>query len=211
MQCNAGSAKQPRKPRRTVHTDAATSRIRLSFRAPTPDVPYATHADRHALPGCRPQGILGCETSADGVAVDADAEESRLSFASVPPTEGQRRAVLALIVAVVAAFCAITPFALVPLPRTDGYIPAVRAVISATDFFTAALLLGQHASAPSRRMLVLGCGYLFSALTVIAHTLTFPGAFVSTGLLGAGPQTAAWTQGCRLPSGPSSASARSSC
>jgi len=124
--------------------------------------------------------------------VDTDAEESGVSFASVPPTEGQRRAVLALIIALVAAFCGITPFALVPLPRTDGYIPAVQAVISATDFVTAALVLGQFATAPSRGMLVLGYGYLFSALTVVAHTLTFPGAFASTGLLGAGPQTSAW-------------------
>lgn len=124
--------------------------------------------------------------------MDTDAEESGVSFASVPPTEGQRRAVLALIIALVAAFCGITPFALVPLPRTDGYIPAVQAVISATDFVTAALVLGQFATAPSRGMLVLGYGYLFSALTVVAHTLTFPGAFASTGLLGAGPQTSAW-------------------
>jgi len=41
-------------------------------------------------------------------------------------------------------------------------------------------------------VLVLAAGYLFVALTVISHILTFPGAFSPTGLLGAGTQTAGW-------------------
>ncbi|HSV21825.1 MAG TPA: PAS domain-containing protein, partial [Xanthobacteraceae bacterium] len=40
-------------------------------------------------------------------------------------------------------------------------------------------------------LLVLACGYLFSALIIIPHALTFPGAFSPTGLLGAGLQTTA--------------------
>jgi signal transduction histidine kinase len=40
--------------------------------------------------------------------------------------------------------------------------------------------------------LYLAWGYLFSAIVVVSQTLTFPGAFSATGLLGAGPQTAAW-------------------
>jgi hypothetical protein len=39
---------------------------------------------------------------------------------------------------------------------------------------------------------VLACGYFFTAVMVIAHTLTFPGLFAPTGLLGSGPQTTAW-------------------
>jgi signal transduction histidine kinase len=40
--------------------------------------------------------------------------------------------------------------------------------------------------------LVLANGFLFTALIVIPHALTFPGAFTPTGLLGAGLQSTAW-------------------
>jgi signal transduction histidine kinase/ActR/RegA family two-component response regulator len=40
--------------------------------------------------------------------------------------------------------------------------------------------------------LVLAAGYLFDASIIIPHALSFPGAFSSTGLLGAGTQTTAW-------------------
>jgi PAS domain S-box-containing protein len=39
---------------------------------------------------------------------------------------------------------------------------------------------------------MLAGGYLFTALMVVVHTLSFPGLFSPTGLLGAGPQTTAW-------------------
>ena len=41
-------------------------------------------------------------------------------------------------------------------------------------------------------MLALACGYLFDALIIIPHALTFPGAFTPAGLLGAKEQTTAW-------------------
>jgi Membrane-associated sensor, integral membrane domain len=54
------------------------------------------------------------------------------------------------------------------------------------------LLFAQYSIAPSRSFLVLACSYLFTALIVISHLLTFPGAFAPNGLLGAGPQSTAW-------------------
>ncbi|HEY8519636.1 MAG TPA: MASE4 domain-containing protein [Gammaproteobacteria bacterium] len=119
-------------------------------------------------------------------------EESGLSLVSVPATIRQRRAALTVIIAIFAAFAALAPFALTPLPRLDGYIPAVQSIISVTDLLTAVLLFAQYASAPSRALLVLGGGYLFSALIAAAQTLTFPGAFSPTGVFGSGLQTAAW-------------------
>ena len=41
-------------------------------------------------------------------------------------------------------------------------------------------------------LLVIASGYLFSSLIAIPFALTFPSAFVPTGLLGAGVQSAAW-------------------
>ncbi len=121
-----------------------------------------------------------------------DVWDQAMSFAFVPPTQSQRRLTMVFIGCLFAAWVGMAPFALAPLARTDGYIPAVQAVLSSTDFVTAMLLLGEYALARSTALLALASGYLFSALIVIAHTLTFPGAFAPTGLLGAGTQTAAW-------------------
>ncbi|MET3911375.1 PAS domain S-box-containing protein [Bradyrhizobium sp. S3.3.6] len=60
-----------------------------------------------------------------------------------------------------------------------------------TDLVTSVLLFSQFAIYRLRALLVLACGYLFSALMIIPHALTFPGAFSPTGLLGAGLQTTA--------------------
>ena len=118
--------------------------------------------------------------------------DPKSSVASVSPTPRQRRLALAAIGVILAAFAVVSPFALLPLRRVDGFIPGVQALIAVTDFITAILLYGQYAVGRSRAVLVLASGYLFSALVVLTQTLTFPGAFAPTGLLGAGPQTAAW-------------------
>ena len=57
---------------------------------------------------------------------------------------------------------------------------------------TATLLFAQFAILSYRPFLIIASGYLFTALLVIPHALSFPGAFSPTGLLGAGPQTPAW-------------------
>jgi signal transduction histidine kinase len=78
------------------------------------------------------------------------------------------------------------------MPRIDGFIPALQSLIFINDLITAILLFAQYSIAPSRSFLVLACSYLFTALIVISHLLTFPGAFAPNGLLGAGPQSTAW-------------------
>ena len=68
----------------------------------------------------------------------------------------------------------------------------MAAIIFVTDLVTAVLLFGQFSATGSRALLLLASGYLFSSLIAIPFALTFPGAFAPTGLLGAGPQSAAW-------------------
>lgn len=119
-------------------------------------------------------------------------DDTRLSVASVPPTPRQRKIALAFAVGVACAGFIIAWIGLIPMPRSDGFIPAVQGVIAAVEFITAVLLFAQYATESSRVLLVLAAGYLFTALIVVAHALTFPGAFSPTGLFGAGPQTAAW-------------------
>jgi hypothetical protein len=59
----------------------------------------------------------------------------------------------------------------------------------ATDLITAVLLFGQFAQHKTRALLVLASGYLFDALIIIPHTMSFPGLFAPQGLMGSGPQT----------------------
>jgi signal transduction histidine kinase len=119
-------------------------------------------------------------------------DEAKLSLLTAPADSRDRKVALAFVVAIAVSFVAITPQALQLLPRVDGFIPTVQAIIFATDLITAVLLFAHYATDRARALLWLACGYLFSALLVAAQTLTFPGAFSATGLLGAGPQTAAW-------------------
>lgn len=112
--------------------------------------------------------------------------------ATMPPTSRQRRLALAVVALLVIEFGAVAPFATTPLLRIDSFIPAVLAIVFVTDLITAVLLFGQFSMSGSRALLVLANGYFFSAVIVIPHALTYPGAFVPTGLLGAGVQSTAW-------------------
>jgi PAS domain S-box-containing protein len=97
------------------------------------------------------------------------------------------------VVLVSAVLCiAAVPFVRVPLTKVSSFIPAYEAALVINDLVTAVLLFGQVTQSRSRALLTLACGYLFSALAIIPHALTFPGAFSDTGLLGAGEQTTAW-------------------
>jgi signal transduction histidine kinase len=119
-------------------------------------------------------------------------EEQQLLLATMPPSRAQIRLALGVVTILFIAFVVTIPFTNVKLPRADAFIPALQTGIVFTDLVTAALLLAQFYITRWRALLVLACGFLYTALIVIPHILTFPGAFTPTGLLGAGVQTAAW-------------------
>jgi len=112
-----------------------------------------------------------------------------ISLADLPPTLWQTRSALAGAAVLLVGLAVLAPFAAEPLPQLNGFIPALDATIFVTDFITASLLLAQFSVTRSRALLVLACGYLFSALIVVAHALGFPGAFSATGNLGGSSQT----------------------
>jgi signal transduction histidine kinase len=114
------------------------------------------------------------------------------SIATMTPTVRQRRLTLVLAATVLIATGVIAPFGAIQLRRIDGFIPATESVIVITDLFTAVLLFSQSRIIGSPGLLLLASGYLFSALMVLPHLLTFPGAFAPSGLLGAGLSTTAW-------------------
>ena len=127
-----------------------------------------------------------------GLAERAAKDQFEYSVATSPATPWHRRLAFAVIVVYLVAYGAVAPFASIPLPRIDSFIPTVMAIIFVTDLVTAVLLFGQFSATGSRALLVLASGYLFSSLIAIPFALTFPGAFAPTGLLGAGSQSAAW-------------------
>ena len=118
--------------------------------------------------------------------------EFAFSVVTAHPTRRERQLALAVIGITLVGLAAVAPFADIPLLRLDSFIPSIQVVISITSIITAVLLFGQFWTIGSRGVLVLAAGYLFVALIVVSHILTFPGAFSPTGLLGAGAQTAGW-------------------
>jgi signal transduction histidine kinase len=92
----------------------------------------------------------------------------------------------------VAFFITAGPLSNIQLGRIDAFVPAYGTAIFVNDLITAVLLFNQFAILRSRSLLVIASGYLFTALIVIPWTLTFPGVFTPSGLLGAGLQTTNW-------------------
>ena len=116
-------------------------------------------------------------------------DEHYLLVATLPPSQGQIRQALCVVVVLLVAFAVTAPFTNTQLPRVDAFIPVLETAIVFNDLITASLLFGQFYILRWWALLVLANGYLFTALIVIPHALTFPGAFAPTGLLGAGLQS----------------------
>jgi hypothetical protein len=95
------------------------------------------------------------------------------SIATTTPTARQRRLTLVLAAIVLIATTIIAPFGAIQLRRVDGFIPATESALIILDFVTAVLLFSQSRIIGSRGLLLLASGYLFSALVVLPHLLTF--------------------------------------
>lgn len=122
----------------------------------------------------------------------AKGETGEQMLLSLPASHGDRCWALAAAVVSLAVLALLVPFARVPLPRLDAFIPCYESALLVSDLITATLLIGQFVIGGPRALLAVGSGYLFTALIAVAHALTFPGLFAETGLLGAGPQSTAW-------------------
>jgi PAS domain S-box-containing protein len=114
----------------------------------------------------------------------SESEQRQISLAYLPPTPRQTRLALSGGAILLLGLAVLAPFAGKPLPQLNGFIPALDAIIFITDLITAGLFLAHFSVTRSRALLVLACGYLFSALIVAAHGLSFPGAFLQAGDLG---------------------------
>jgi hypothetical protein len=122
----------------------------------------------------------------------ANIDDRRLFLATARATRGETQLALAVAAISLLAFLAIVPFARVPLAKMPAFIPSYEAALFFIDLITAVLLFDQFVRLRFIGILVLASGYLFDALIIVPHALSFPGAFSLTGLLGAKEQTTAW-------------------
>lgn len=104
------------------------------------------------------------------------AGQPQISSAHLPPTPHQTRVALLGAVLLIVGLVVLVPFAGLPVPAVSGYIVALDTILAVADLITAGLLLAHFSVTRSRALLVLACGYLFSAVAVVAHGVTFPGA-----------------------------------
>jgi signal transduction histidine kinase len=125
------------------------------------------------------------------VALRVPRKQPAISLAQQPATIRQRRFALAVALLQFVACVLVSPIS-ASVPRIDSFLPAILAIVFLADLITALLLFNQSSATASRALLVLANGYLFSALIVVPHALTFPGAYASKGLLGAGAQSSGW-------------------
>jgi PAS domain S-box-containing protein len=137
---------------------------------------------------------------AQGDAADAAGAAASVATKSTAPVflstlaagPHDRRVAIAAVLVSAVSFAVLAPFARVPLPEVPAFIPVYQSTLALCNLITAVLLFGQYSILGTRGLRLLACGYLYSALMIIVHTLSFPGVFSPTGLLGAGSQTTAW-------------------
>jgi signal transduction histidine kinase len=115
-----------------------------------------------------------------------------MSVAMLPPARSERRLALAVVALSAIAFVVVTPLAKRQLAPFVAFVPIYQTALVVNDLVTALLLFGQFNFLRLRSVLVLACGYLFTAAIAAVHLLSFPALFSAEGLLGAGPQTTAW-------------------
>lgn len=120
------------------------------------------------------------------------ADQSGLWLATAPPTRRQRHLTIVAIAVVLALYAAVAPFAALTSPQTTGFVPAIDSMIFVANLITAVFFFSHFSVSRSRAILLLANGYLFSALIVIPHALTFPGAFAPARLLGARLPISGW-------------------
>jgi len=94
-------------------------------------------------------------------------DEQQVLLSTLPPSRGQTRLALAIVLVLLAAFCATVPFATVPLPYVREFIPAYATAMFVINSITSALLFVQFSLVRSRALLAISGGYLFSTLMTI--------------------------------------------
>jgi hypothetical protein len=121
-------------------------------------------------------------------ATSADSQAARTLF-EYQAGPGSVRLALIIVAVSLGMFITLIPIAGTPLAPAPWFIPLHQPVLVINDLITMTLLLGYFYLIRKTCILILACGYLYSAIMATVHLLSFPGVFTPTGLLGAGPQS----------------------
>src|SRR5262244_2232684 len=117
------------------------------------------------------------------------AESDRISARSAPA-----HSALTISIAFVCTYAifalAVIPFAGYPGPKAPAISLLFGATVFATELPTSLLLFVRFRANPHWSLLILGSAFLYSALMVVAHVLTFPGAVLTDQTLVGGSQQA---------------------
>lgn len=123
--------------------------------------------------------------------------QEHLGLFDTPPDRKEIRFSFLICGLLFAALVLIFPLRNIRLPEVNAFIPTIDAIMFVGELITATLLFAQAAVFRSRALAVLASGFMFSAILIVPHALTFPGAFAPDGLLGAGVNTTAWISSFR--------------
>ncbi len=119
-------------------------------------------------------------------------DDRNIFLSTLPATARDRKIAFGVVAASAIFFAAALPFSRLQLPAIPAFVASYQSALAINDVITTILLLSQFSLLRSRALLILASGYLFTAIAAVVHALTFPNLFTESGLLNAGPQTAAW-------------------
>ena len=122
-----------------------------------------------------------------------------LGLFDTPPGRRQVWAGVAVVGLLYLASLPILAVGAVRLPEVGPFIPVVNAIMFVGEVITATLLYSQASVFRMRSLAILGTGYLYTALLLVPHALTFPGGFSPNGVFGDGANTPAWFVVVRYP------------
>ena len=123
--------------------------------------------------------------------VPSVADGQHFVLSSLPPTPGQKRLALGIVLGLtVALYLVIGPFGGMQLGPIPSFVAVYTTGMFVTDSITAILLYAQFSILRARAILVIASGYLFTAFLIVPYVLAFPGVLAPNGVVG-GLQTTA--------------------
>jgi PAS domain S-box-containing protein len=114
------------------------------------------------------------------------------NIATAPAAPNDRRWALVSAVALIVLFAASIPFAGWRIGEVPAFVPTVVGASIVALVLTTVLLYVQYRIERDLKLALLAIAYGFAVISTTLYLLTFPGVFSTTGLLGAGSQTASW-------------------
>jgi two-component system sensor histidine kinase/response regulator len=136
--------------------------------------------------------MLAFQTSTSTRQVQSAHRNSPVLLSAAPATAGHYRAAVAIALIVLVVSIGTSRFAQLVWVSFPGFILIQQTIQAGNCLITAVLLFEQYSISRTTSLSIIAGGYLFTALMIAAHGLSFPGAFSEAGVLTGGPQSTPW-------------------